>query len=365
MDRAAVAGLALRAVLAATAVVAFYFAQQTLGPRARIVARFGLGVGLFALLVDAGRTVAGRGPPIDDAFTPHQQRATEQVDETYADVRTAVEHFVEDGVLTRDLEQTVQDTCRARGLDEPDLERVLDELQAAAREGPDTHRPVSVGLLAGFGVTIGLSLAVATVAQATGLPVLAPVTIVGGVSITMLQLRARRGRANHTALALGVLGSVLTGLGGLQLGAVTVAGVFVLGIALAGLAGSIVAWWTHEERREPWRRVRREMRANLTSLRRAFLATLGIGVVLFPFKPALDALASAIGLGLDTPYQVAVIAFVTVATYVALEGAGTWIALARDQREAQRQRETRASTIRAVLDELDRHAGHHLGGDTR
>lgn len=345
--------VASRALVALAAVVAYLGARTVLDPAALAAARFGLGILLFALLVDLGRSIAGTGRPLRGALGLHRQRARPQVDEAYDELRSAVREYVDEGRLSPTLLDRVHQAGDARGLDEASRRR-LDLLlrEARAPSGP-TRALLGVRLLAGLVVTIGVGLAAASLAESLGIVLVPPVLLVTGTSLTMLQWRALEAGATKTGLLVGLTGLSLFGLGAVRYWtASTLAGLVLGTIALLGLAATLAAAWRNDSRPRPWDVIEADLTASVTTLRRAFLLALGAGVVVFLLDPLLGGLADVSSV-LDVGLELAAIAIATVLAFLAIEGTGTWLTLTLGRRRAEGDRRDRRQAMDRVLAHLD------------
>lgn len=357
-------GLALRALVAAAAVVAYLLVRGGLEARALVTARFGIGVVLFALLVDVGRSLVGVHDPLEGDLRPHHQRAEPLVDDRYERVHEPVKRFVDEGVWTSSYESVLEEVFESEDVPRAERRRVIEQArQAAASERP-AGPPILGGLASGIVVTFGLALAVGILLEAVGVPVLGPVLLVAGVALAVMQLRAHDGGARWLALGLGVAGAGTVALAALRLsigfpGPWWVLLGFAVVMALASAALAILgdatppAWSTVEDRLED----------RLVTLRRAFLGTLLAGGVLFPFEPLLAEAFAAMAWPFEVPYRVATIGYGTLAAYLAVEMAVTWYGLSQGRERARDQRERRVEANAAILDLLDEHAPRQaLGG---
>lgn len=350
-------GLVLRAALAAAGIAAFLLARDSLSPRALVTARFGIGVGLFALLVDLGRTLVGARDPLEGEITPHRQDATPRVDDRYKRVHEPVKRFVDEGVWTQSYEALLEEAFDAEDVPPADRERALAQARDAATPRRPAGPPVTGALLAGTVVTVGLSLAVGTLMEALGAPVLGPVLLVVGIGLGLLQLRAHDTGARWLALALGLVGSATVGLIGFQMGTLY-PGPWWLVVALGG--GMLVATFAlailGDATPPPWDRLEPRLTERLSTLRRAFLLALLGGGVLFPFKPLLEELFAIIGWPFEVPYRITTLGYGTLAAYLAIEMGATWYGLSNGREQARAQRAQRVAANTAILDLLDEHA---------
>lgn len=319
-----------------------------------MAARFGLGVLLFALLLDVGRTVAGTAPAVRGNLSPHQHQAQPRADARYSDLQSAFHRYIEGGTLAPGLVDHVRKAASARGLETSQRQALVHELQEAGLGSEHEKRPLAVRLLSGSIVSLGLGLTAATLAETLGMAVVPPVLLVTGSSVAMLQWRAQAAGARWTGLALGLIGTLLFGLGALTVLAVQPGlGAVMLLVSTTMLAGTGWATWHTSEDQDPWALVETELEDTLTRLRRAFLITLVSGLVLFPLEPLLANLVLALGGPRNLGLEVLVIAFATVTAFLAIEGVGTWLALRRGRRQVQRTRQRRQQATDAVLTRLD------------
>jgi hypothetical protein len=342
-----------RAAIALVAVVVYLSARTVLDPAPLAAARFGLGILLFALLVDLGRSIAGTGRPIRGALAPHQQRARPQVDEDYEDLRSAMQAYVEEGRLAPLLLDHVHRAAQARGLGDAASQRLAEQLRAAAGARAPTRALLGVRLLAGIVVTLGLGLAVASLAQGLGIAIVPPILLVTGTSITMLQWRAHDAGAPKTGLALGLVGVGLFGLGALRFfTASPLTGGLLAVLALAGLVATLHTTIRNEATDPPWGVVEHQLSGTLAKLRRAFLLALGAGVVVFTLDPLLAGFLSLPG-ALDVTLEVATVAIATVLAFLAIEGTGTALTLVVGRRRAEGDRQARREAVDRVLAHLE------------
>lgn len=345
--------VAFRAVLAMLAVLTFLAVRPALDPAPQAAARFGLGILLFALLVDLGRSIAGTGPPVRGPLTPHRQQADLQVDEAYERLRAALQAYLERGRTEPGLLEGLEQAARAQGLageERGALERRL-------REAADPRAPagslLAVRLVSGLVVALGVGLATAVVAESLGMPLFAPVLLTVGTSVTTLQWRARDAGARGTGLALGLLGIGLFGLGALRIFSLSPGAGTVLGLAaLVGLLATVAATWRAPD--EPAQI--EDLDETMTQLRRAFLVALVVGTVVVLLEGALTAFLALVGLPGDLIVELAMIVLATVMAFLAVETAGTWMARRRETHVGRRQRRRRREALGEVLDELDRSA---------
>jgi F0F1-type ATP synthase assembly protein I len=334
----------VRVLVAALAVLAFLTARPLLDPAPQAAARFALGLLVFALLVDLGRSIAGTGPVLSDGFTPHRQQAQAQVDEAYERLREALDAYVERG----EIPETLLDRLALAGAqDREDLHERL----AAATEG---HQPgaslLAVHLVSGLVVALGVGLGGARLAEALGMPLPAPVLLLVGTSIGTLQWRAHRAGAAGTGLAIGLAGVGLFGLGALRLYALAPPVGLTLGlIALAGLAATIQA--TRKTRRrgpEPL-----DLDAKLARLGRSAPLALLAGVVGLLAEPLLAGLLEAVGLPGELVVDVGGILLATVLVFLAVEATGTGLMRQLGDPEDPQRRQRRRAALDAVLADLE------------
>lgn len=350
-----VAALILRGIIALAAVGTYALVRDDLGPGALVAARFGLGVLLFTLLVDVGRSIAGTGPAIRGNLAPHEQRARSQVDETYDRLRQALRRYVSDGDLTSPLVEQIRKAAEARDLGEEATRDLVEGVRSAASRERTRHRPLAVRLLAGGVVAVGLGLGAAMIAESLGMPLVPPILLVSGTSIATLQWRAQASGARWTGLVLGLLGGVLFGLGSLRLVLLQPSvGVPLLVVAGLVLVGTLVATWRVDRKPDPWRIVEPDLETSMDGLRRAFLVTLVAGVVVFPLEPLLASILSAFQLPRELALRTALVGFITVTAFLTLEMTGTWLALTRGRRRAEGRQENRRDAVEAVLEKLER-----------
>lgn len=347
----------LRALAGVLLVTAYLLTRDALGPRALVSARFGLGVALFGLLVDAARVLVGEGTPLQGELAPHRQQAEPIVDDRYERVHEPVTRFVDEGVWTSAYDAVLEDAFEAVQAPGHVRRTVLDQARETARAERPAGEPVASALLAGLIVSTGCAVAIARLLALGGRPVFGPLLVVLGLGLGATQLRVRGPGGRWTAAGLGALGAGLVTLGAFQ---TTVAypgpWELLVGLAAVLLVASLGLALTGEPARPPWPRLRERLETRFERLRRAFLGVLLAGGVLFPLEPLLEELATGIGLPFQGPYQVATILYVTLAAYLAVELAGTWYGLSRGRRRATRQRRQRVDANRAILDVLDEHA---------
>lgn len=345
--------IAIRAVLAMLAVLTFLAVRPMLEAAPQAAARFGLGILLFALLVDLGRSVAGSGPPIRGPLAPHRQQAELQVDEAYERLREAMQAYLERGRTEPGLLDGLAQAARAQGLPEEEQRALEAQLREAADPRASAGSLLAVRLVSGLVVALGVGLATAVLAEHLGMPLSAPVLLTVGTSVATLQWRARDAGARSTALALGLFGTGLFGLGALRIFSLSpgVGGVLGL-VAGLGLLGTLVATWRAPEAPPAVE----DLDATMSQLRRAFLVVLVVGTVVVLLEGALAAILSLVGLPGDLLVELAMILVATVMAFLAVETAGTWLARRRETHVGQRQRRRRREALAEVLDELDRTA---------
>lgn len=342
--------VALRAVVAMLAVLAFLAIRPALSAGPQAAARFGLGILLFALLVDLGRSVAGSGPVLRGHLAPHRQQAEAQVDEAYERLREAVGAYLEEGRPQPALLEEIDQAAAAQGLPAKERQRLTDRLQRAGRPRAPAASLLTVRLLSGLVVTLGVGLLAAVLAENLGMMPAPPVLLAVGTSIATLQWRARDAGARWIGLALGVLGAGLFALAALRIFALSpaVGGLLLLPAGL-GLAGTVYATW----KAPATDRLEEDLDATLTKLRRAFLLALLGGVVVLLMRPLLEAFLEAVGLSADPVIEVSLILLVTVFVFLAVETAGTWLALRREGHRTGRDRRRRREAIDDVLDRIE------------
>jgi len=344
--------IAIRTVLAMLAVLGYLALRDVLDPGPAAAARFGLGILLFALLVDLGRSIAGTGPALRGHLGPHRQRADPQVDEAYEDLREALSAFLDRGELRPQLVDGLEQAAQARGLGEAERERLHRRLREAGEPHASPTSLLAVRLLSGFVATLGIGLASALLAEGLGMALFPPVLFATGTSLGMLQWRAHDAGARWIGLSLGLLGTGLFALGAARILSVSlVAGSAIMLVAAAGLAATIHATWTAPGRA----RIEADLATTVARLRRAFLLALLAGLVVFGLDPVFSALLDAAGLPTDALTDLARVLVATVLGFLAVETAGTWLTLHRESRRGPRERERRRQAVDAVLDELDRH----------
>lgn len=353
-DPRPVLAIALRGLLAVAGITAYLALKSQLQGGPLVAARFGLGVLLFTLLVDLGRSVAGTGPPLGGSLTPHRQRSRAQVDEAYDQLRSAIDRYILDGSLTQPLESAIEEAGRSQHLDEASIDELQDRLTSVQRPVEGTYRPLAVRLLAGLIVSVGLALGIATLAEGLGLAVVPPVLLVTGTSVATLQWRAQRAGARWTGLGLGLAGAGLFGLGALRITGIQPGVGIPLIVATVAIAlGTIVATYRTDPRTDPWRIVERDLEDGLTGLRRAFLATLAGALVVLPLEPLVSTALALVGWPADLTFRLTVITLGTLAAFLTLEMVGTWLALTRGRRRAKRAQQARREATRTVLDAID------------
>lgn len=346
-------GLVIRALLAAATIIAYLSLQDTLGPRALVTARFGVGVALFALLVDVGRTLLGTGEAVEGDLGPHRQVAEPLVDERYERVHEPVERYVNEGVWTTSYERILEEAFEARDLPAQERERVLARARRAASTDRIAGPPTALTLAAGAVAVVGTSLSVGVLLEALEAPMLGPVLLFVGAGLALLQIRARDLGARWTGLGLGIAGTTVAALGAVRLMRVA-ASASVAFFGLVGVLGigSIALAALGAREVPPWPTVEAELEDRFTTLRRAFLVVLLAGGVLFPFKPLLEELFAVLGWPLDVPYRIVSIGYATLATYLAVEMAATWHRLSRGRRRARDRRRRRVEANQAILEAL-------------
>lgn len=343
-----------RAVLGLLAVLAYLATRPLLDEAALAAARFGLGILLFALLLDLGRSVAGTGHPLRGHLSAHVQRADAQVDEDYQRLRSALEAYIEEGEVAEDLLDHVHQAAQARGLAGKRARRLDGTLREAARPRGPTNALLAVRMLSGLVVALGLGLTAATMAESLGMAVVPPVLLVTGTSIATLQWRAQDAGARWTGLAVGLAGLGLFALGALRfLTASIAAGGLLLAITTMGLAGTAWATWRTSRGQDPWDVVEQRLESTTTKLRRAFLVAMVAGVVVFALEPLLTSLMGLLGLPTALGFEVPALLIATVVAFLAIEGAGTWLTLTRGRRRAESDRRARQQAIATVLARLE------------
>lgn len=347
-------GLVLRALAAAGIVTAFLLLRSRLSPRALVTARFGVGVALFALLVDVGRTLIGADPPVDGQLRPHEQTARPLVDERYRRVHEPVKRFVDEGVWTSSYEHLLEEAFDAAGAPTRTRETVMEDARRAAEERRPPGPPVPLALGSGAIVVVGLAITTGMLLEALELPVTGPILGVLGLGLAILQVRAHDAGRRWTGLVIGLLGAGAVVLAGLRLGARSTGPWWIvqgMGILLA--LGTLALTAQAREGPPPWEQLEAELEERFRTLRRAFLAALLAGGVLFPFEPLLAELFTALGWPLDVPYRIVTAGYATLAAFVAVEMAAVWYGLSRGREEARRQRRRRIEANRAILEAIE------------
>lgn len=349
--------IAIRLLVAVLAVLVFLNLRSGLEASTLTAARFALGVLLFGLLVDLGRSIAGTGTPLRGELSPHRQRSQAQVDEAYDRLREALDTYVDEGRVLGPLTGHVRAAARARGLAPGEVEELSTHLREAAGPARPASSVLAVQLASGTVLTVGLSFAVALLAEGLGMALVPPVLLVAGTSTAMLQWRAQAAGARWLGAGLGVLGVLLFSLGALRIfTASPVAGGFLLVLAMAGLAAT--AWNTWQSPRGPGRSgLGKRLEESMDKLRRAFLLFLVAGIVVFALQPLLAGLLEVLGLPASLVTELSAVGFATVGAFLAIELAGTWLAIRHGRREGQRERARRREAIETVLDEIDRAQG--------
>lgn len=357
-DSSIARSLVLRALVAAVAVLAYSLVQDRLDPRALVTARFGVGIALFALLVDVGRTLVGAGDPVDGDIKPHRQRADPLVDDRYERVHEPVKRYIDESVWTQSYENLLEETFDARSVPEADRHEALERARRAAGGDRMAGPPTTLTLVAGLIAVAGVSLVVGILLEALGQPVTGTVLVFIGVGLALLQVRARDGGARWTALLLGLSGTVAAGFGAVRLarGQVVAATLPIYGLVAVLGGATIVMAVLGPIQPPPWPRIEATLERRFELLRRAFLVALLAGGVLFPFEPLLAELFTALGWPLDVPYRILTIGYATLATYLAVEMAATWYGLSRGRERARQRRRRRVEANRAILDLLERRA---------
>ena len=337
-----VPGLFLRLAGALFAIATYVLVRDELGPAGRVAARFGLGITLFALLIDLGRAAAGASAPLLGTFRPHRQRAEALVDDDYRDIHTRLRRFLDDGDYDSGYEQLMRAALEERGVVGEQAEVALQEAERSARDPPPSPRPILFVIAGGTILVLGSALALGVVLEAAQVPLTAPLLLMTGFGLVALQARTVGLRHRAGTAVVGLTGALLVYLGatGLAANHDTAWGAFQwIALLLAGATLALVLLLKQE--RPAWHRVRATIEHELLALRRAFVATLLAGVVLFPVRPVLAALFDALGWSLEAPYRIAVIGFVTLALFLGIELAGAWTALAKGDRQARKLREAR------------------------
>lgn len=354
-DRVAIAA---RVLLALLAVLAFLTVRSELEAGTLTAARFALGVLLFGLLADLGRSIAGTGRSLRGRLAPHRQRAQAQVDETYDRLREALDAYIDEGRILGPLPAHVRQAAHARELSPERVEQLTDRLREAGGPGGSDASLLAVHLSSGFVLTVGLSFAVALLAENLGMALVPAVLLVAGTSLAMLQWRAHASGAAWVGATLGLVGVVLFGLGALRIFSVSpAAGTVLLALALGGLIAT--AWNTWHTRRTGPARRGRDLEASMRKLRRAFLLFLVAGIVVFALQPLFTGLLEALGLPGSLAMELSAVAFVTVGAFLSIELAGTWLAIRHGRRGHQREQSRRRQALETVLDEIDQAQGGH------
>lgn len=353
LDRAP--GFLLRALGAAASVFLFAVIRDDLSPEALVVARFGLGIVLFALLVDVGRAIAGTNDAVEGDLGPHVQRADPMVDQRYRRVHSAVERFLEHGVVGQRYRDLVEEAFEARGLPRDQRTELLAQAEETAGGEAPGHRSVGLGLASGFLLVAGTTVTLGILLEGLNVPLRGALTAIAGLGTVLLQLRTVRARAQVATAAVGFGGAALLGLGGSWMASELGAGwqaVTYVAVASAILTGVVVL--VRDPEPMPWSEIAEELEDELASLRRAFLVTLATGVVLFPFEPLLAAFFEAMGWPLEVPYRIAVAGFVTATAFLGAEMVAAWYALRHGRRRARQLHDDRVAAHEAILDALDR-----------
>lgn len=351
----AVPGLALRFTLGAITILAYLAVRGSLDPAPLVAARFGVGITLFALLIDVGRALAGAAAPMQGEARPHRQRAQPLVDEAYRNVHQAMDRFLHDGRWSQRYETYLREAMSLRDIPGAEQDQAIASARETATGPPYSHRPLTMALISGLVAIAGLTAVTGVLlGNLAQVALQGPLTLVAGLGIYALQSRPMRSGHRWATAGVGVLGAGLVLVGTLQISTRIAgpSGLLYLGAgALAlGTVGIVVLG---DFSQPPWRQVRQELEAELVTLRRAFLAVLLAGLVLFPFQPLLEALFQALSWPLATPYRMAVIGYATVATFLALELASAWYALARGDSQAQAQRRARVDANERLLALID------------
>lgn len=347
----AVPGLALRFTLGAITVLAYLAVRGSLDPAPLVAARFGVGITLFALLIDIGRALAGAAAPMQGEARPHRQRAEPLVDDAYRNVHQAMERFLHDGRWSQRYETYLREAMSLRDIPEEEQTQAIEDARETATGPPYGHRPLTMALVSGLVAVVGLAAVVGVLLGNLGqLALQGPLTLLVGLGIYALQLRPMRTGHRWVTAGVGLLGAGLALVGTAQMSAQAQGpwGLLYLGagaLALGTVGIVVLADFT----KPPWRQVRRELEDELVTLRRAFLAVLLAGLVLFPFQPLLEALFQALSWPLATPYRMAVIGYATAATFLALELASAWYALARGDSQARAHRQARVEANEHLL----------------
>lgn len=349
-----VPGLALR-LLGATGSLALYLlVRDGLGPAALVAARFGVGLLLLALLVDLGRALAGVAPPVMGSFRPHEQRAEPLVDETYRQVHGAVRRFVDDGVFTDAYRSTLQGALAQRGVLQVHQREALEAAARAAVERAPSARHPALAVAGGLVVVLGSAAAIGVLLESQRIPLAASLLAILGVGVSALQVRPLALGDRWWTLGTGLAGALLllVGARGLEAAHGGAWG-FLQFFALALAAGTIALTVLHSFARPSWREARAQLEDELSTLRRAFVAVLLAGIVLFPFEPLLAALFQALGWGFDVPYRMAIIGYATITVFLAVELTGAWLALGQGEQKEAALRRRRIEANDALLDLLE------------
>lgn len=351
----AVPGLALRFTLGALTILAYLAVRDSLDPAPLVAARFGLGITLFALLIDVGRALAGAAAPVQATARPHRQEARPLVDDAYRNVHDAMERFLHDGRWSNRYETYVREAMTLRGVPEGTQEEAIEQARSTATGPPYGHRPLSMALISGLVAVVGLAAVVGVLlGNLDGLALQGPLTLLVGLGVYTLQLRPMRTGHRWVTAAVGLLGAGLAALGTAQMAAGSQGPWGLLYLGAGALALGTVGIVVLSDFTPPaWRQVRQQLEDELVTLRRAFLAVLVAGLVLFPFQPLLEALFQALGWPLATPYRMAVVGYATAATFLAIELASAWYALARGDSQARAQRQARVQANEHLLSLLD------------
>ncbi len=347
-------GLLLRLLGAAVALLMYLAVQGDLEAGALVAARFGLGILLFALLVDIGRLIAGTSDPITQDLAPHEQRAEPLVDDAYKRVHHAVEAFVDHGRWTAQYADLVRVALQAKNVQEGEITGLVAAAEETASTPQGTRRAPGLAVASGAIVITGIAAMIGVLLAGLGAPVFYPVLAVVGVGAWVLEFRVAKAKSRWGTLGLGLFGAGLVFFAGIQLSTTYGGGWIVLQILSLGLAagtGLFVAF--HAFQGDPWHVVEAELEGEFTTLRRAFLVTLLAGIVLFPFEPLVSALFGAMGWPVETPYRIAVIGFATVAGFLAAELAAAYVTLTRGRVRAKAQRRRRVEVNRRILEVLD------------